>query len=266
MTEEYQMKRKCLAIGIILLFAGTIIVPSVPGNLLNDDTTPPITSIALNGTMGKNGWYVSKVNVTLNATDYGSGVDRTKYRINYAEWKTYVDGFIIKGDGWYEISYYSIDKAENAEDIKTASLKIDQTSPSVWLFAVGKIRWGKFLIYVEAYDHGSEMDKVEFYIDDIFKTTVIRPPYLWIYTGSTGFASVIAYDKAGNSYIPPQSPEYLNRLTGVISDVNITEATVTFKAIFVITHGAILANKQITYPNSYVGYIGKFFMNAVFYP
>jgi hypothetical protein len=259
--------KQSIILGIITLLVGMGFVSSAPGNLLNDDTTPPITSIALNGTMGENGWYVSNINVTLNATDYGSGVDRTKYRINYAEWKTYVDGFIIKGDGLYEISYYSIDKAENAEDIKTASFKIDQTSPYVSLFAPEKIRWGKFLIYAEARDHDSGMEKVEFYIDDILKSTVYEPPYLWIYIGTTGVAKVKGYDKAGNSYMPPpESPDNLNRLTGIISDVNITEATVTFNAIFVITHGAILANKQITYPNSYVGYIGKFFMNAVFYP
>ena len=45
------------------------------------DTTPPTTSAALSGTAGTNGWYTSPVTVSLSATDSGSGVATTYYRI-----------------------------------------------------------------------------------------------------------------------------------------------------------------------------------------
>ena len=48
------------------------------------DTTPPRTTHALDPAQpdGDGNWYVSPVEVTLNATDNdgGSGVDRTEYR------------------------------------------------------------------------------------------------------------------------------------------------------------------------------------------
>jgi hypothetical protein len=217
--------------------------------------------------MGNDNWFISNVNISFQATDNQSGVNITYYLLDCGFWTIYTSPIKVTNSGMHTINYYSIDNAGNSEEIKSVIFKIDQVSPYVSSFAPEKIRWGKFLIYAEARDHDSGIEKVEFYIDDILKCTVYEPPYLWIYNGTTGFAKVKGYDKAGNSYMPPpESPDNLNRLTGIISDVNITEATVTFNAIFVITHGAILANKQITYPNSYVGYIGKFFMNAVFYP
>ena len=111
------------------------------------------------------------------------------------------------------------------------------------------------------------MDKVEFYIEDVFQGTVSEPPYLWICNGNMRFSLVIAYDKAGNYYIPQIPDPFLyTRMTGIISDVNITEESVSFHAILVFTYHGILRDEQVTYPNSYVGYIGRFFMNAVFYP
>jgi hypothetical protein len=152
--------------------------------------------------------------------------------------------------------------------VKSASLKIDQIGPEVW-FAIAKIRFGKWFIYANASDSTSGMDKVEFYVEDILQGTVSEPPYLWICNGSMRFALVIVYDKAGNAIIPPLPDPYPilhTRITGMISNVNITDESISFYAILVLTHDGILTNKQITYPNSYVGYIGKFFMNAVFYP
>ena len=45
------------------------------------DTTPPTTSASLSGTAGSNGWYTSPVTVSLSASDTGSGVATTFYRI-----------------------------------------------------------------------------------------------------------------------------------------------------------------------------------------
>ena len=262
--------RKSLAIGIILLFVGIVFIPSAPGNLLNDDTTPQITAIALDGTMGNDNWFISNVNISFYATDNQSGVNITYYALDSGEWTIYIHPFTVTANYMHLIKYYSVDNAGNVEDVKSEYFKIDKTPPEVW-FAVEKIRCGKFLIYAEANDDVSGMDRVEFYIDDIFKTKVIKPPYLWIYTGSTGFSEVIGYDRAGNSYLPqlPLGSEsyFLNRMTGMITNVTISEESVSFYAILVLTHySGILWKTQITLPNSYVGYLGKFFMNVVFFP
>src|SRR5207245_4266153 len=45
------------------------------------DTQAPTSAIALSGTSGANGWYVSNVTVSLSATDATSGVASISYRI-----------------------------------------------------------------------------------------------------------------------------------------------------------------------------------------
>ena len=262
------MKRKWLTVGIILLFIGTVIVPSISGYLISDDAIPPVTIISLNGTIGNNDWYVSIVTVTLVAVDNMSGVNITLYMLDNSEWEIYNSSFVISSDGVHTIEYYSVDNAGNKEDVKSASFKIDQIGPNVW-FAIAKIRFGKWFIYANASDSTSGMDKVEFYVEDVFQGTVFELPYLWICNGSMRFSLVIAYDKAGN-YCIPQIPDPYpilhTRMTGIISNVNITEESVSFHTILVFTYHGILRDEQVTYPSCYVGYIGGFFLNAVFYP
>ena len=275
------VSKRIIILGIIIFLVGINIFPitgsirtkldiSTENRILKlnfrEDTEPPFTEIRFNGTEGNDNWFISDVNVSFYSTDNQSGVNMTYYAIDDSGgWTIYIRPFTVTESFIHLINYYSVDNAENMEDVKSAYFKIDQIQPDVW-FAVEKIRCGKFLIYAGANDYESGMNKVEFYIDDILKSTVFEPPYFWIYTSFMEFALVKAYDKAGNARIPPVPPNNLNHLTGIISDVNITEDTVTFNAIFVLTHDGILTNKQITYPNRYVGYIGRFLMNAVFFP
>ena len=64
----------------LALFLGVAVAPSV----VADDTTPPVTTISLNppAPNGDNGWYVTNITVTLNATDDESGVKVTYYAID----------------------------------------------------------------------------------------------------------------------------------------------------------------------------------------
>ncbi|MEM4265399.1 MAG: Ig-like domain-containing protein [Thermoplasmata archaeon] len=95
------------------------------------DTTKPVTSIALAGTLGSNGWYVSSVTVTLNASDSGSGVDETMYRINGGSWQTYTAPVEITANGIHTFEYRSVDVAGNSEDAKSAQIKIDTVAPAL---------------------------------------------------------------------------------------------------------------------------------------
>jgi len=54
------MNRTVLAIGIIYLFVGISINPSVA--IINrDDDTPPVTTIDIIGIQGENDWYIDRV-------------------------------------------------------------------------------------------------------------------------------------------------------------------------------------------------------------
>ncbi|MCM3763599.1 OmpL47-type beta-barrel domain-containing protein [Neobacillus niacini] len=75
-------------------------------------------------------WYTEKVNVELTATDDLSGVKATYYSINGSE---FVEGtsFVVEKEGTHTVSFYSVDAAGNVEETKTATVKIDQTAPTI---------------------------------------------------------------------------------------------------------------------------------------
>ena len=95
------------------------------------DTTKPVTTIVLDGTMGENDWYVSNVTVTLSPSDALSGIDSTWYRLDSGIWKFYGGSpFTVSSEGDHTVEYYSFDIAGNGEDTKSVSFKIDMTPPA----------------------------------------------------------------------------------------------------------------------------------------
>ncbi|MHA2330463.1 MAG: OmpL47-type beta-barrel domain-containing protein, partial [Candidatus Hodarchaeales archaeon] len=118
------------------------------------DNTSPSTILTVGDPQyDKNPLYVtSDTPFTLTATDIGSDVFSTSYRIyNTAYdsgWQTYVDLFTIVGlDGQYSIEFYSIDNLGNVELTKTETVFLDNTSPSTVL-SIGDPQHGAGMIYV----------------------------------------------------------------------------------------------------------------------
>jgi large repetitive protein len=103
------------------------------------DTTPPVTFHSLSGTLGNNGWYRSAVTVTLSASDSGSGVAATYYRINGSAWTTYSGAFTVSVQGASTVDYYSIDWMGNNESPKTVQIKIDTVAPASTASASGTL-------------------------------------------------------------------------------------------------------------------------------
>ncbi len=99
-----------------------------------DDTTPE-TTININ----EGDYITSSTEIILITTDSDldgsgnyipSGVNFTAYKINEGELKNYSGLFNIPGeDGTYTIKYYSVDNAENEEDVKTLNVILDNTAP-----------------------------------------------------------------------------------------------------------------------------------------
>ncbi len=74
------------------------------------DTTPPATTCELEGTM-EGGVYITDVTATLSATDAGSGVNYTMYKIDDGAWTTCtqtpegsLEPFIVSGNGEHTIT------------------------------------------------------------------------------------------------------------------------------------------------------------------
>jgi large repetitive protein len=87
------------------------------------DTTPPQT-------VGNesNNWLQIEYEVELTATDDQSGVAKTYYSINGSEF-TEGTSFTVSEEGINTVSFYSVDKAGNVEEVKSTKVKIDKTAP-----------------------------------------------------------------------------------------------------------------------------------------
>ncbi|WP_088104275.1 OmpL47-type beta-barrel domain-containing protein [Halalkalibacter urbisdiaboli] len=87
------------------------------------DTEAPVTSIE-----APSDWVNQNVVVTLSATDDETGVANTYYSLNDS---AFVEGttFNIDEEGVHKVSFYSVDKVGNTEEIQTIEVKIDKTGP-----------------------------------------------------------------------------------------------------------------------------------------
>ena len=102
------------------------------------DQTPPTTTISLNGTAGNPGYYRSDVEVSLSATDNGSGVAETRYSLDGGEtWYVYTSPFTASGEGKNEVLARSWDNAGNDEGPPAfETFKIDMTPPTTTVIYV----------------------------------------------------------------------------------------------------------------------------------
>jgi hypothetical protein len=81
-------------------------------NVIQLDMKPPTTSVGVSSM--KNG-----VVVTLSAIDTLSGVTNTWYRLDGAAWGVYTAPFIVAGTNVHTLEFYSRDRADNQEPIRT---------------------------------------------------------------------------------------------------------------------------------------------------
>src|SRR3989449_8587732 len=95
------------------------------------DTVPPVASASLSGTTGAANWFVSRVNVTLSATDDSSGVAAIHFRTDGGPWQLYGNPVPIpvSGEGSHTIDYYATDLAGNNESALAVTFHIDTVAP-----------------------------------------------------------------------------------------------------------------------------------------
>lgn len=104
------------------------IVPTVtpsPG-----DVTPPVTTASGMGSR----WRSDAATVKFDATDSGSGVAATVFRVDGGPWRIGSDVVVRApkdhgNDGEHPIEFYSVDNALNEEAMKTVTVKIDTRPP-----------------------------------------------------------------------------------------------------------------------------------------
>jgi hypothetical protein len=104
--------------------------------VVNVDVNAPVTQISAG-----NGFYPDPTQVTLTATDAGTGVANTFYRIDSGATQTYSGPFTVSGDGNHQIVYWSVDVAGHTETQRSFTVKVDGVAPTTAISSLGTNGW-----------------------------------------------------------------------------------------------------------------------------
>ncbi|MFD0693903.1 OmpL47-type beta-barrel domain-containing protein [Paenibacillus sp. GCM10027628] len=143
------------------------------------------------------GWHHEAQTVTLSAYDQLSGVTQTNYRLDNGSLMAGTT-VTVSGDGIHSLTYYSTDRAGNAEMPKTVEVRIDSTPPVIRMtgpLTVSRVTYGTLAFAAE--DSGSGLVETSFLLDGLS----IPNPYAFepmsIATGEHHL-TIEATDAAGN--------------------------------------------------------------------
>src|SRR5205814_4533594 len=101
------------------------------------DTMTPISIADLSGQSVANGWFVSNVSVSLNASDATSGVAAIWYRIDGGGWTVFAGPFGL-AEGRHQVDYYAVDQAGNGEPVNAVDVGIDTTTAATSASLTGR--------------------------------------------------------------------------------------------------------------------------------
>jgi len=133
--------------------------------LFQIDSLAPETRASLQGTAGEDGWFVSRVQVSLIAMDGSSGVASMRYRIDGGAWLPY-EGPVTIGEGRHTVAYYSTDGAGHAETAHSLAVNIDTTAPAiVGLPPTIRATSSRVVVSWAGSDSGSGLDRFEVSVD-----------------------------------------------------------------------------------------------------
>lgn len=194
-----------------------------------DDTTPPTVTASVTGQKDPQGNYIKSANVTLTATDAGSGVAKTEYKVDSGAWTVYTAPVAVSTVGAHMVHYRATDVAGNTSTEGMSSFTIvdgpaqDTTPPTVTAALAGeRDAEGNYLdvatVSLTAADAESGVDKVEYQLDGGAWTAYTSA--VAVNAAGMHMLHYRATDKAGNT-----SPEGMSHFTVVKRDT--TAPTVT---------------------------------------
>lgn len=182
-----------------------------------EDTTAPEARADVEGTTNADGAYVGTAQVSVTATDEGSGVDKVEYAVGAdGPWQPYTAPVVVDTAGTHTIRYRATDKAGNVSAQKSVDFTVvppptdDRTPPETSATVTGEQNdSGQYLtmatVTVSASDTGSGLNKVEYALGDGLWQPYTAP----VMVHETGSHKVRyrAADKAGN-VAPEKSVEF----------------------------------------------------------
>ncbi len=81
-----------------------------------EDTTPPVTTAVVGGRTNSDGAYATSAEVTVTATDTGSGVDRVEYSLDGGPYLAYTAPVLVDRVGRHTFAHRATDRAGNTSD------------------------------------------------------------------------------------------------------------------------------------------------------
>jgi peptidoglycan/xylan/chitin deacetylase (PgdA/CDA1 family) len=183
-------------------------VEATNSQLIQIDTSAPTSSIACNGAACSSGWYKAPVNVSLSATDTGSGVAAIRYTTDGStptnSSPLYTGPLALSATT--TVKYRAWDVAGNVEATKSQVVQVDATGPSVSITspANGSTVSGNIKVVASASDSQSGVASVAFYVDgSALIGTVTGSPWQVPWntkkvTRGQHVLTAVATDRAGN--------------------------------------------------------------------
>jgi hypothetical protein len=98
------------------------------------DATTPTLSLNVNGTKRENGWYVSHVSVTPNASDAGSGIHKVEAKVDSDQWIVISDQLPVFNDGVHTYQIKVTDHAGNVTETPALTLMVDTVPPAIAIY------------------------------------------------------------------------------------------------------------------------------------
>jgi hypothetical protein len=89
------------------------------------DGAPPVTVHA----GAPSAWTSATVTISLSASDSGSGVALTYYRVGAGPIQAYTKPLVVADEGMTTVAYWSADNAGNTESERSVTFGIDRTAP-----------------------------------------------------------------------------------------------------------------------------------------
>src|SRR5438309_9921813 len=179
---------------------------------INIDLAGPSTADSVAGIAGENGWYVSDVMVTLSASDSGSGVASTAYRLDGGAWIRYAGPFSISQGGRHLLEFASVDRAGNQGPIVRDSVDVQASKPYfLSLTASANATSSPVRITWSATDNDSGIAGYEVRVDaGAFFSVGMATSVLLNLTDGSHVVQVKALDGAGQSTIGTLSVQVLS--------------------------------------------------------
>ncbi len=213
---RYLVETDALVLGVHRYAVRTVTVAAA-------ETTAPAVSIATAQQQGPGGWFPGSVDVTLTASDAGSGVHYLYWGVDTTTLgfvSDEVKSFRISGEGTHQVRYQADDWQGNMSALATRQINIDQTDPEVNLqgFVEGEEFEQDELVAIE-YACEDALSGIQSCVGDIGSGD-----FLDTSTPGTRAFRVTATDRAGNEYVVDRSYTVLAPdTTDPVVDVDVPE-------------------------------------------